>query len=343
MVGCPAEDWTTKIFHIIDNVEINDSRASDGQGGLFPSRIVWNEVVFDSFQAGFLRNIDFQLCMRLEHPTALRMYRFLGKRFYHQAGLDVRPQGIRLRAYRPGPQLRRRHPDRPQASARHRRAGRRRLPNPLPENERFTKKGRDWSIRLIQQSPALSSADTLSVPEAAIPPLVSELIKRDVHAETAAELVQDHPAEAIQIKLEVFDWLMEKQDKRAAKNPPGYLIASIQKNYPTPKGFIPKAERVARAEAKRQADQKSAEERRHKQEQDSRDQARQRKADAYIKQLDQAERIALESEALAAASPESERDYERPDMARFRPTLMLTMLRDYVADQLEREHSPVEA
>ena len=74
--------WTTRAFNIIDNVEINDSRASNGQGGLFPSRIVWNEVVFDSFQAGFLRNIDFQLCMRLEHPTALRMYRFLGKRFY---------------------------------------------------------------------------------------------------------------------------------------------------------------------------------------------------------------------------------------------------------------------
>src|SRR4051812_10666850 len=40
--------WTTKIFHIIDTVEINDSRSSDGQGGLFPSRIIWNEVVFDS-------------------------------------------------------------------------------------------------------------------------------------------------------------------------------------------------------------------------------------------------------------------------------------------------------
>ena len=44
--------WTTKAFHIIDNVEINDSRGSNSQGGLFPSRIVWNEVVFDSFQSG---------------------------------------------------------------------------------------------------------------------------------------------------------------------------------------------------------------------------------------------------------------------------------------------------
>ena len=28
--------WTTKAFHIIDTVEINDSRAGAGQGGLFP-------------------------------------------------------------------------------------------------------------------------------------------------------------------------------------------------------------------------------------------------------------------------------------------------------------------
>ena len=80
--------WTTKAFHIIDTVEINDSRATAGQAGLFPSRIVWGDVVFDSFQSGFLRNIDFQLCMQLEHPIALRMYRFLGKRFYHNRELE---------------------------------------------------------------------------------------------------------------------------------------------------------------------------------------------------------------------------------------------------------------
>ena len=81
------KDWTTRAFSIIDNVEINDSRIVDGQGGLFPSRITWNEVVFESFQAGFLRNIDFQLCMRLKHPTSLRMYRYLGKQFYAKTDL----------------------------------------------------------------------------------------------------------------------------------------------------------------------------------------------------------------------------------------------------------------
>ena len=147
--------WTTKIFHIIDTVEINDSRASDGQGGLFPSRIVWNEVVFDSFQSGFLRNIDFHLCMRLEHPTALRMYRFLGKRFYHKPDwtFDLKEfayEHIGLgRNYEGGTQIARKlQPAIKELEG----LG---FLTPLSENERFTKKGHDWSIRLIQQSPTI--------------------------------------------------------------------------------------------------------------------------------------------------------------------------------------------
>ena len=71
------KQWTTKAFSIIDNVEINDSRMSDGQGTPFPSRIKWNEVVFDSFRAGYLRSLDFQLAMSLRHAISLRIYRFI--------------------------------------------------------------------------------------------------------------------------------------------------------------------------------------------------------------------------------------------------------------------------
>ena len=41
-------------FHIIDSYELNDGRAAQE---LFPSysQVVWDEVFFDSFQAGFLK------------------------------------------------------------------------------------------------------------------------------------------------------------------------------------------------------------------------------------------------------------------------------------------------
>ena len=50
--------------------------------------------------------------------------------------------------------------------------------------------------------------------------------------------MREHPAELIEAKLEVFDWLAEKEDKRIAKSPAGYLVTSIHKDYATPKGFI---------------------------------------------------------------------------------------------------------
>ena len=47
--------WTTKGFHILDNIELNDGRAIGPQGELFPSKIIWNKVVFESFEAGYLK------------------------------------------------------------------------------------------------------------------------------------------------------------------------------------------------------------------------------------------------------------------------------------------------
>ena len=61
-----------------------DSRTSGDQLELMPSYIIWNEVIFESFQAGYLKPLDYDLCMGLRNSTAKRMYRFLDKRFHHK-------------------------------------------------------------------------------------------------------------------------------------------------------------------------------------------------------------------------------------------------------------------
>jgi hypothetical protein len=296
--------WTTKAFHIIDNVEINDSRASNGQTGLFTSRILWNEVVHDSFQAGFLRDIDFQLCMRLEHPTALRIYRFLGKRFY------VRPEWIfdlkefayehvgLGRNYEGGTQISRKLLP---AIAELETVG---FLEPLPEAERFIKKGRDWSIRFIQKQ-AANAALPASAKHAKLetPPLAIELANRGVTKTTAAELVQRHPAEFIQLKMDVFDWLLEKQDKRIAQNPAGYLVKSINDDYADPKGFISKAEQQQRQEARQAKERKTAEDRRRQQEQDAREKAERQAIEAYWASLTPQQQAELDAASLAQADP----------------------------------------
>ena len=140
-------------------------------------------MVFDSFQAGFLRNIDFRLCMRLEHPTALRMYRFLGKRFHLEPDCTFelgqfarRHIGIGSN-YEGGTQIARKL--RP-AIAELEDAG---FLEPLGEAERFPKKGREWWVRFVQKAPA-AAARRRRRPwrssDDSPPPLVSELIRRGV-------------------------------------------------------------------------------------------------------------------------------------------------------------------
>ena len=333
--------WTTKIFGIIDNVDLNDSRETDDQGVLFTSCIVWNQIILDSFQAGYLRSLDFQTRHELpacHQPANLPLH---GQAVPPAAGMDVRPQGFRLRAYRPEQELRRRHADRASSAPPLIELETADFLEPLPEKERFIKKGREWSIRLVQKSCHVPASLAPPTSEAALPPLVTELVSRGVTRATAAELVRQHPAERIEAKLEVFDWLMEKQDKRIARSPAGYLVKSIADDYATPKGFESRAARQARAEAKRQADREAAEDRRRQREQAASDQARREAVDAYIKGLAPAERKALEAEALARADAEARQGYEQAP-ARLRATMLLGLLREHVGQFLGRKEFPAE-
>jgi hypothetical protein len=337
------KDWTTRAFSIIDNVEINDSRITDGQGGLFPSRITWNEVVFESFQSGFLRNIDFQLCMRLKHPTSLRMYRYLGKQFYVQPELvfplkAFAEANIGLgRNYEGGTQIARKlKPAIEELEA----IG---FLEPLPEAERFLKQGRDWSVRFVQKalSPALPAA-AASPPLVDASPLADALAERGITRATAAELVQLHPAETIQLKIDVFDWMMEKQDKRAARNPGGYLCDSIRKDYAIAKGFTSRAERQQVEQARQAQEQNAAAERRRQQEEAARERADRQAVDAYWKSLSADEQSRLDAEALANADQTTRDTYE--SMKRRGPGgdgFLSIIRRDYIRQQLRnREPEP---
>ena len=148
--------------------------------------------------------------------------------------------------------------------------------------------------------------------EAAPSPLLAELAERGVTASTAAELVQQYPAEAIRAKIEVLDWLSGKKDKRVSKNPGGYLAESIRKGYVPPKGFESKAAReknqADELERKRQAEEAK---RRTEAEERTREGADQLRVSAYLDSLTPEEREALQDEALATANPFFAQQYRR--------------------------------
>lgn len=304
------KDWTTRAFNIIDNVEINDSRIADGQGGLFPSRITWNEIVFESFQAGFLRNIDFQICMRLKHPTSLRMYRYLGKQFYAKPDLTFELKSFAEanlglgRNYEGGMQIARKLKP---AINELEEIG---FLEPLAEDERFIRDGRNWSVRFLQKSSEPSpSPPSLPVQPS---PLIEALAERGVTRATAADLVHRHPFELIERQLDAFDWLVEKQDKRIAKNPAGYLVESIRTpdgGYASPKGFVSRAERQAQEEAKQAREREKADQKRHQQMEETRQQQRRQDADVYWSKLTPDEQAELQVAALDAAGETTRETY----------------------------------
>jgi hypothetical protein len=292
--------WTTKGFHIIDNFEL-----SGGRGDRFPSHVLWNAVVFESFEAGYLKTIDYDFYRRLEHPTAKRMYRFLSKRMYRGPDLsfDLRDFAIAHSGLSPSYRCdagKLKEKLRP-ALEELEEAG---FLEPLGKDDRYRKIGKDWEIRLVRkaQPPVLARPDQ---PDAEPPRLVAELADRGVTGATAADLVRQYPADAIEAKLEVFDWLMERQDKRVARSPAGYLVKSIADDYAAPKGFESRAARQARAEAKRQAEREAAERRRGEQEQEARDRAERQAVAAYWAALTPEQQEALDAESLARADPEA--------------------------------------
>jgi hypothetical protein len=140
--------------------------------------------------------------------------------------------------------------------------------------------------------------------EPGLPGLVTELIKREVTKTTAAELVQKYPAETIRAKLDVFDWLTEKRDKRVAKSPAGYLVKSIADDYAPPKGFVSKAERQRQEDARRAEERQAAADRRRQKEEEARECADKKAIAAYWESLTPEQQADLDVAANAAADPE---------------------------------------
>ena len=356
-----SKKYRSAKMHIIEDVVFGEGsgKARDGRANPPASTFTWNRTFIESCQADNLRHLDLDTYFSLESAVAKRLYRFLGKRFYYQSDFvfdleEIAFERVGLsRSYADAYKIKEKlQPAIDELEA----VG---FLRPLSRDDRYTRIDRgQWTIRLTagplgkklrpvrQLPPALTMPDLPDIDEPADappttpPPLVNELVNRGVTGATAADLVGQHPADAIEAKLEVFDWLMEKQDKRVARSPAGYLVKSITDDYAAPKGFESRATRQTRAEAKRQADREVAEQHRRQREQEARDRAILEKVDAYLKRLTPAERTAREGEALARADAEARQSYEEAAPARFRAAMLLDLLREHVAQELGRGAIP---
>ncbi len=315
-----AKSWVDENFHVLDNVTLYDRERRKRAGGkagkpgakpasgrrpkktgtegdpLPLSSFRWNEVIFESFQSGNLKQLDLEFYLRLRLPTTKRMFRFLDKRFYRRDRLDFDLRTLACehigmsRSYAPTELKRRLKP----ALEELEQLG---FLEPLSPEERYSWVARGcWRIILIRSQAAAPEAP-FAPPETSA--LVEALTVRGVTPKTAAELVAGHPNGRIRTKLEVFDWLVKNEDKRVGKNPAGYLVASIRSDYQAPEEF---AKVVKAEESKKEAEEVDRKARRKVRDDSEAQKAREVALKARWEKLTEPEREAIRA-AVRADNP----------------------------------------
>jgi hypothetical protein len=228
------QSWVDENFHILDQVTLYDqerrlNKLRRDQSELPLSSFTWNDVVFKSFKAGYLKSLDLTVFRDLKHAAAKRMYRFLDKRFYHKSSwefdlLEFACEHVGLsRNYDTGQLKRRLLP----AIQELEKVG---FLESLSSDERFAKLAPGkWRIKFVRKEAPKLVLSHCQQNDA----LVEKLIARGVTPSVAMELVQTHPAEQIEMQIESLDRRLKMKDAKAFHNPAGFLVKAIRSNFVT--------------------------------------------------------------------------------------------------------------
>jgi hypothetical protein len=239
------KSWVNRDFGVLDNLYIYEREAAVGSVGHESSWLLWNEVLFASFQAGYLKRLDWDLYCRLTSPVAKRLYRLLDKRFYYgnEVVLDLHQLAVRKIRLSDG-----------YNTAQIKRAllaGIRELEalwdlRPLPVERRFVKRARgQWEVVFERRRERPTKAK-LAREESQSNDLIMGLTRREIGPAMAAELVEKHPAEIIHKMVALFDWYAASGQTKG----PGFLVDSIRnpEKYRFPREFAEKRQQSQRPE-----------------------------------------------------------------------------------------------
>lgn len=297
--------WGDKGIVLIQAFELKKRERSDSA-----SYVTWADHLFESFQAGNLKGLDFGLYRALRDSIAKRMFRFLDKRFYNRGMLSFdlatfayEKIGMK-RTYALNNVKQKFKPALEELVA----VG---FLSPLDEKQRYRKRrAGEWDIIFVKSS-VEDGQRPLPMEIDILPDIESDLLKRGVSRQRAKSLAARYPEAHIREKLEEFDYRMSREegDPLRPQNPGGYLAQAIEQNYATPKGFTSKVEQERQKLEKESlaASRKAAREDKVKAEaarKAAAEQAFQRKAARvreFLESLSPVERQRVEAEAVAGS------------------------------------------
>ena len=234
-----AGAWVNESFHLLERVSLLGRACRQARNTAEPalSTVLWNEVVFRSFWAGYLKRLDMELFRRLKSPVAKRLFRFLDKRFHHKTTWDFNLRELAhehvglSRSYDTG-QLKRKL-----------------LPAIVELEENGYLRGAEPNNRFVRIKKGvwhvvLAKGD--AKPRNKSNPVMDSLLRHGVNRTTAERLAREHPAERIAHHVEVLDWVLKQPNVEKPTSPAGYLVQSIRQSYDPPAGFGKALNRTAR-------------------------------------------------------------------------------------------------
>ncbi|MCB0310688.1 MAG: replication initiator protein A [Bdellovibrionales bacterium] len=80
-----SKNHSTRNFGVIDEYQITHAGESNAK----PSFFVWSDVIFESFQAGFIKKLDLDFYLKLNSAVSKRLYRYLDKHFWYKSRLQI--------------------------------------------------------------------------------------------------------------------------------------------------------------------------------------------------------------------------------------------------------------
>ncbi len=291
--------WVNKDFGVFDNLYVYEREADQGREAPPSSWFVWNEVLYASFQAGYLKRIDWSLYCRLESPIAKRLYRFLDKRFYHGSWVEIDLHELAFRKVRMAAGANTAQVKRSLLK------GIRELEaawdlKPLDEQERFKRLAAGKWVAVFERR--RRSVRREPEPQKVVEPsrLEVELTKRQVGPAVAEDLVSSASADDVQAMIELYDWYNAHGQERG----PGFLVQAIRNpaTVARPRGFASTADKEAHQAA--EISRKRAERdllRRRDAQRAAAETERQKPFLDFWEALPAAEREAFESEAVRLA------------------------------------------
>lgn len=300
------KSWVNRDFGVLDNLYIYERESATSHTTACQSWFVWNEVLYDSFQGGYLKKLDWDLYCRLTDPVAKRLYRLLDKRFYHasEVTFDLKKLAfgkIRLSDRYNTAQIKR--------ALAH---GIRELEalwdlQPLPIERRFVKRGRgQWEVVFQRRKPPSTKA-AIARQEARVIDLSDELSRRGIGPAMAGDLVEQHPESTVRTMVKLFDWYRARGQEKG----PGFLVDSIRSpaKYRLPREFTAESS----AEGKRPERVRRTRRVTHNPQNETPivDRSNRKEFAAFWETLSLADRGTFEAAALSAASPIKRDGYRR--------------------------------